>query len=292
MAQHQPGRAQAARVVCVIALLAVLLAGCQGSPPAAPRTASLRLAVAQSLETSGLLAATIPHFENEFGVTVDLKAVSRAEAFALGVAGEVDALWVNDPDGEQAFIAAGHGLERVPVMSSAFVLVGPLDDPAGVRGAGDIFEAFAMIADAEAPFVAIDDGAGAREQEAAIWAEAGLQPEGAWYQTGSDDLPAALRDIDARGGYSLWDRASFLALREHGSGLDILLEDYAALRTIYSVIAVNPAKHVGVNGPAAAHFVIWLTLEPTQFRIGTMTLDDKPAYFPEADAWQPTAAPD
>ncbi|MCZ7546174.1 MAG: hypothetical protein M5R40_22785 [Anaerolineae bacterium] len=100
------------------------------------------------------------------------------------------------------------------------------------------------------------------------------------------------RDIDARGGYSLWDRASFLALREHGSGLDILLEDYAALRTIYSVIAVNPAKHVGVNGPAAAHFVIWLTLEPTQFRIGTMTLDDKPAYFPEADAWQPTAAPD
>ncbi len=287
MSEPQPGRTRAIRAALVSALILLTLAtGCGGAERIPVRP--LKLAAARSLETSGLLDLTVPYFESEFGVPVEVHAVSLEEAFALGESGEVDVLWVNDPEAEESFVAAGYGLKRVPVMNSAFALVGPLEDPVEVRRAETIFEAFTKIAEVQAPFLLIDNGSGARTKEAAVWAEADVDPQGGWYEIAQDDLKTALGKADSRQAYVFCDRAGFLAHRGAAPSLDILFEDFDLLRNPYTAIAVNPAAHPQVNSGAAEHFLIWLTLETTRFRIGTTLIGGKQAYFPEGEEWGPT----
>ncbi len=151
-----------------------LAAGCAGGG------SQLILATTTSTQDSGLLDVLVPQFERQTGYAVKTIAVGSGAALRRGEEGEVDVVLAHSPDAEEAFMAAGHGVNRRLVMHNEFVIVGPAADPAGVRGLEDAAEAFRRIAEAEAAFLSRGDESGTHARELKIWDSADLSPSGGW----------------------------------------------------------------------------------------------------------------
>lgn len=181
-------------------------------------------------------------------------AVGSGEALALGRRGDVDLLLVHSPAAEHAFLAAGHGEERVPLMYSDFVVVGPPDDPAGIRRAGTATQALQAIAREGARFLSRGDSSGTHAREVEIWGSAGMSPAGRWYAESGQGQAQTLQIASERAAYTLTDRPTFLILRP-GLRLEILYEGDPALANLYSLIRVRRAR----DPEGAAHFARWLT---------------------------------
>jgi len=214
---------------------------------------TLTLASTTSTLDSGLLDALIPPFEKKFHCTVKIIAVGSGQAIRLGRDGNADVLLVHDREAEEKFVADGFGVERLDVMHNDFILVGPGNDPAGVRGlkAEDVFR---KIAAAAAPFASRGDDSGTHKKEQQLWRAAGLAPSGAWYLESGSGMEATLRIANEKRAYCLVDRATWMAHRGEIDALVTLVEGDARLFNPYSVIVVSPAKFSWVNAGLAARF--------------------------------------
>src|SRR5205807_1274086 len=125
------------RWLCVAAI--VVIAGCsRSSTPQA-----ITLATTTSTQDSGLLDVLIPLFREQTGIEVKVVAVGTGQALELGRRGDADVLLVHDPATEKQFMDQGFGVHRQAVMWNDFILVGPPDDPAGVKGLASVGKAFA-----------------------------------------------------------------------------------------------------------------------------------------------------
>ncbi|MEJ2485278.1 MAG: substrate-binding domain-containing protein [Anaerolineales bacterium] len=165
----------------LLLMIGMVLAGCAGSQveePAEPQV--LRLATTTSTDNSGLLGAILPDFEEQYNAQVDVIAVGTGQAIALGESGDVDVILVHARAREDAFVQEGHGTERSDVMYNDFILVGPIDDPAGVNGMALGKDALAAIAAAGATFASRGDDSGTHTKEKSLWESAGIsaQPGG------------------------------------------------------------------------------------------------------------------
>ncbi|WP_461395795.1 ABC transporter substrate-binding protein, partial [Deferrisoma sp.] len=226
-----------------LVLALALVAGRVGSAGAECR---IRMSTTTSTENSGLLARLLPPFEETWGCRVDVIAVGTGKALRLGANGDVDVVLVHARPAEDRFVAEGHGVNRRDVMHNDFVVLGPADDPAGVRGSGSAAEAFRRIARAGAPFVSRGDDSGTHKKELDLWAEAGVKPKGSWYKEAGQGMGAVLLMAQELRAYALSDRGTYLAMREKLS-LVVVHEGDPALANPYGIIAVNPAKYPHVN---------------------------------------------
>ena len=222
-------------------LVAVLLAaGCS------PGQKTLTLATTTSTQDSGLLDVLLPRFRARTGIEVKVVAVGTGQALELARRGDADVLLVHDPAAEQRFMDDGFGAGRREVMHNDFVLVGPADDPAGVKGQASVAEAFARIARRGSAFVSRGDESGTHQKEKAAWRQAGVEPRGDWYLRAGAGMGQVLRLAGEKRAYTLSDRGTFLALRG-GLDLAVLGEGDPLLVNPYHVIVVNPAKHPHVR---------------------------------------------
>ncbi|GAP63606.1 tungstate transport system substrate-binding protein [Ardenticatena maritima] len=262
-------------------LLGVLvLTACTG------RTAAQRdvlLATTTSTRDSGLLDVLIPRFEAQSGYRVKMIAVGTGAALQMGRDGNADVLLVHAPEAEEAFMREGHGMARFPVMHNDFVLVGPPDDPASIRGRS-IIAALQHIAAQGARFISRGDDSGTHKKERALWAEAGISPEGAtWYNETGQGMGATLTIASEKQAYTLADRGTFLAIR-NTLALDILVEGDRRLFNPYHVIIVSPTAHPNVNVEGARAFAAFLTTPDTQALIRTFGVETygEPLFIPDA----------
>lgn len=274
------------KTLTALALLALVLTACGSGPPAAPPR--LLLATTTSTQDSGLLDAILPVFEREYGVEVNVVAVGTGQALALGRDGNADVLLVHDPEQEEAFMAAGHGVRREDVMANDFVVLGPAGDPAGIGGMASAADAFRAIAAAGALFVSRGDSSGTHVKEMAIWAAAGVAPAGNWYISAGQGMGAVLTMADEMGAYTLSDRATYLARTAQGIRLQVLVEGDPALFNPYSVIAVNPAKGPHIQIDLANTFIEWLISLPAQEMIAGFGVEEfgAPLFVPNSGAWR------
>jgi tungstate transport system substrate-binding protein len=259
-------------------LLALLcLPACAGgSQPDA-----LRLATTTSTENSGLLDAVLPPFEKRFGIDVQVISVGSGKALKLGENGDVDVILSHAPHLEEAFVAAGDGVNRRSVMYNDFVVVGPPGDPAGLRASAGAADAFRRIAAAKATFLSRGDESGTHQKEKALWKAAGIEPAGDWYLSTGVGMGQLLLMADERRAYTLTDRGTFLAHRRRGD-LTILHEGDAMLRNPYTIMAVNPARHPDVRYLAAMQLIAWLTSPEGQRLIGEFHVDGNVLFHPVA----------
>jgi tungstate transport system substrate-binding protein len=105
-------------------------------------------------------------------------------------------------------LAEGFGVKRYPVMYNAFILVGPKDDPAGVKGK-DILTALQTIKAKTAPFISRGDRSGTNLTELALWKDVSIDiatDRGAWYREIGQGMGAALNMASASNAYVLSDR--------------------------------------------------------------------------------------
>lgn len=136
----------------------------------------LVLATTTSTADSGLLGHILPPFERAYNAEVLVIAVGTGQAIALGRKGDVDVVLVHARSREDRFVAEGHGVDRKSVMYNDFVVLGPEDDPAGIRGVEDVAAAFGRIARAGVTFVSRGDSSGTHDREMSIWQQAGVEP--------------------------------------------------------------------------------------------------------------------
>ncbi|HBD08366.1 MAG TPA: tungsten ABC transporter substrate-binding protein [Syntrophobacteraceae bacterium] len=251
---------------------------------AAPTSTSKDVILATTTSTvdSGLLDVLVPLFEKRTGYRVKTISVGTGQALAMGEKGEADVLLCHAPAAEKKLVDAGLVTDYQLVMHNDFVIVGPAGDPAGIKGKNSS-EAFRLIGQKEALFVSRGDDSGTNKQEKAIWKAAGLSPEGKWYQQSGQGMGATLLMASEKAGYTLTDRATYLAQKAN-IALTILSEGDRNLLNIYHVMQVNPAKFDRVNAAGAKAFVDFMVAADVQQTIGNFGRDKfgQPLFFPDA----------
>jgi tungstate transport system substrate-binding protein len=242
-------------------------------PPTVPANAALILATTTSTQDSGLLDVLVPLFEQKTGYKVQTVAVGSGAAMQMGQECNADVLLVHSPSAEKTFMVEGSGKDRELVMHNDFIIVGPTADPAAIKGmsAADAFKAIAAAGDAgKAVFIARGDKSGTSTKELGIWKTAGIDPvaaKPAWYIETGQGMGPSLKIASEKGGYTLTDRATYLA-NKGALQLDILAEGEKALLNIYHVITVNPEKCPKVNQDGATAFKNYMLAPETQAAIG------------------------
>lgn len=246
------------------------------------------LATTTSTQDTGLLDSLVPGFERQYGYRVKVVAVGTGQALALGARGDADVVLVHAPELEQRYLASGAFRNRRLVMSNDFVLVGPPDDPIALRQAGTLGGAMRRLGEGRAAFVSRGDSSGTHLLELRLWREAGVTPGGTWYLQAGQGMGATLRIASEKGGYTLTDRGTFLALRA-GLRLAVLFQDAPALLNVYHVLEVNPDRHARVNAEGGRAFAEYLVSPEVQGRIASFGTErfGQPLFRPRAGLPEP-----
>jgi tungstate transport system substrate-binding protein len=245
-----------------------------------PRT--LKLATTTSTENSGLLGFLLPVFESRYNLKVNVIAVGTGQALKLAENGDVDLVMVHAPSAEQKFVDAGFGVNRRPFMKNDFILVGPAEDPAGIKSAADLEQALAkLVADPKAVFISRGDESGTHIKEQFLWSETKLAMPGDRYLSIGQGMEAALRMADEKRAYTLADRGTYLALKDKLK-LAVVAEKDPRLDNPYAVIAVNPARFPDNNYMDAMLLIAWLTSPEGQQKIAAYQVGGEVLFFPTA----------
>jgi len=268
----------------IILLGVVTLLLISGTTRVRAQQKTIILATTTSTQDTGLLDVLIPIFEKKAGYFVKTIAVGSGQAMAMGQKGEADVLLVHSPAAEKKFVSEGYGINRRLVMHNDYIIVGPSEDTAKIKGLKSSSESFKKIASAKALFLSRGDNSGTHAKEKDIWKAAGINPEGEkWYQQTGLGMGQTLNVAAEKKGYTLADRGTCLALKKN-LGLDILVEGDAILLNIYHVIEVNPAKWRKVNAAGAKAFSDFMVAKETQDIIKTYGVEKfgSPLFFPDA----------
>jgi tungstate transport system substrate-binding protein len=263
-----------------VAAMTILFVGCVPSES----NQTLTLATTTSTRDSGLLDVLVPLFEEETGTQVKVVAVGTGQALELGRRGDADVLLTHAPAAEQQFMDKGHGHLRRAVMHNDFVLVGPASDPAKIRDAETISDAFRCLAETEAPFVSRSDDSGTHLKEKSIWRDAAIEPDGDWYVRAGAGMAAALRMASEKQAYTLSDRGTFLAQKPRLE-LTVVSQGDSLLYNPYTVIVVSSQTHPGVNQTAAEQFSDFLVSPKVMAIIRDFGVDrfGQPLFFPDEE---------
>jgi tungstate transport system substrate-binding protein len=280
----------------VISLLLVLMfafiTGCSSTngteqkSAAAPKkteeATDLILATTTSTQDSGLLDVLIPEFEKKNNYNVKTIAVGTGQALEMGTRGEADVLLVHAPEAEQKIVDSGDAINRQKVMYNDFILVGPAEDPAKVK-ALTVPEALKKIIESKAAFVSRGDDSGTHKKELELWKKSSLDPktlEAAYIEAGHG-MGATLQIASEKKGYTLTDRATFLAQQKNMPDTEILVEGDESLLNIYHVMQVNNEKHDKVNAEGAKAFVEFMINDDTKNLIKEFGVDKygEPLFF-------------
>jgi len=267
----------------------------------------LVLATTTSTENSGLLSYLHPDFEKKTGIRVKVIARGTGASLQLARDGNADIVLVHAPELERQFIAEGHGLSRHEVMYNDFVIIGPKDDPRGLRSAKTPGEALARVATGGGTFISRGDGSGTHVKEQELWGKTGLpleeksvtlfskgkkkeftsvRPSGRWYLSIGQGMGKTIIMATEKQAYTLADRGTFCAfsLAEPArTDLAIVHEGGPELFNPYGVIAVNPARHARVNQRAAQSYIRWITSAEVQELIGGYKVQGRVLFHPHAE---------
>ncbi|SOY90415.1 putative ABC-type tungstate transport system, periplasmic binding component [Cupriavidus taiwanensis] len=271
----QPLRHRARHVAVPLLCLGLLSAAQAGE---------IKLATTTSTENSGLLKHLLPRFEQKSGVTVKVIAVGSGKAMKMGEMGDVDVLLVHARKMEDAFVAAGYGVNRRDVMYNDFIVVGPASDPAGVKGGKDVLAGFRKLAASGIKFISRGDNSGTDVMEKGYWKQLGIEPKGQpWYVNAGLGMGEVLTMAAQMPAYTLSDRATYGAYRAK-TGLAIAIEGDPKMFNPYGIIAVNPARHPGINYKDAMKLVEWITSKEGQDAIAGYKVEGEQLFFPTAHA--------
>jgi len=240
---------------------------------------------------AGIVGLLEDEFEKETGIRV--RHVGSGTGAALNIArkGNVDLVLVHAKSLEEKFVQEGFGTERIDLMYNDFIIVGPSNDPAGIKGVKLAIEALKKISEKKVTFISRGDKSGTHVSEMGLWGKAGIKPSGSWYviyEKGAMGNVPTLRYTDEKNAYTVIDRATYLTLKGQIK-LDILVEKDEALLNYMTLIPVNPQKFPRVNYEDAMVFVKWLTSPKKGQRIIKDFGKDKygsPLFFPNSKEWR------
>ncbi|MET3842835.1 tungstate transport system substrate-binding protein [Bradyrhizobium sp. OAE829] len=245
---------------------------------------SILVASTTSTQDSGLFGHLLPMFKAKTGIDVKVVAQGTGQAIDTGRRGDADVLFVHAKAAEEKFLSEGFGVKRYPVMYNDFVLVGPKNDPAGIKDSKDIVAAFKALKDKGIDFISRGDKSGTHQAELNLWKVAGIDivtDKGPWYKEIGQGMGAALNTAAASNAYVLTDRATWLSFKNKGE-LVIEVEGDKRLFNQYGVMLVNPAKHPNVKKEFGQQFIDWLVSTEGQKAIADFKINGEQLFYPNA----------
>jgi len=260
-----------------------------------------------STQSSGLLGILLPEFKKDTGIGVKVIAKGTGAAIRDGMDGNVDVIFVHAKGREEQFVEDGFGTRRYPVMHNDFVLVGPREDPAGIRGETSAANALKKIAEKKSLFVSRGDDSGTHTKEQTLWSDSGIKlvvntrtivkkgkkkkitskwPAGSedWYLSIGQGMGKVLTYADEKQAYTLSDRGTYIKYKYGKTPpveLEVLVEGDKKLANPYGIIPVNPKKYPQVKYAMAMKLVRWITGPRGQQLIGEYRLEGKQLFYPD-----------
>jgi tungstate transport system substrate-binding protein len=244
------------RKLIVLTLLLVLI----GSTAAVAAETRIRMASTTSTQNSGLFDTILPLFEKKTGIKVNVVAVGTGASIEIGKRGDADVVFVHAKEQELKAVEEGFFVNRHDVMYNDFVVIGPLNDPAKIKGIKSATDAFKKIAESGSSFVSRGDKSGTNTKELSIWKKTGIEPAGQkWYLEVGQGMEKTQRIADEKRAYTLTDRGTWLATKDKDKlDMVVVLEGDPTLFNQYGVMAVNPEKFKTVKFKEAMEFVNWI----------------------------------
>ena len=246
----------------------------------------LLMATTTSTDNTGLLDYLAPKFKEASGIDLRWTATGTGKALKLAENCDVDVVLVHDPASEEKFVSDGFGIDRREIMFNDFVIIGPSQDPAVIKGK-TIKEAMNAIRTNKSFFISRGDDSGTHKKEISLWktANAAVPEKESWYiQTGQGMLQT-INIAEERNGYTLTDRATYFKYEDNMKGrppLIILIEGDPELINQYSVIAVNPKHCAKVKNDLAMKFIEWIAGAEGQKAVSDFKIGGKQLFTPNA----------
>jgi len=267
----------------------------------------IKMSTTTSTENSGLLNVLLPEFTKDTGLQVKVFAKGTGAAVRDGMDGNVDIIFVHDRKKEDKFMEEGYGAYRLDVMHNDFIILGPKDDPAGIKGMS-AEGAFKKIAESKALFISRGDDSGTHAKEQELWglAEVTLNTKktevikegkttnleyffpammGERYISIGQGMGKTLTFSEEKRAYTLADRGTYLEYRygrQQGLDLVILCEGDADLNNPYGIIPVSPKKYPDVRFEEADRLAKWIVSKKGQRIIADYKIAGHQAFFPDA----------
>lgn len=235
---------------------------------------------------AGIVGALEDAFKKKTGITVEHSGAGTGQALKMAETGKYDLLLVHARALEEKFVAEGYGTKRYDLMYNDFVILGPANDPAGIRGEKNAAAALRKIAQARSAFVTRGDKSGTHVKELEVWKKAGIEPKGTWYavfEEGAKGNAPTLAYANEKHAYTIMDRATYITMKPKIT-LQILVERDEVLLNYMTLIPVNPAKFPQVNHQGALQFIEWLQGKEAQIIIRDFGKDKygEPLFFPNS----------
>jgi len=272
------------RLLLALMCLALVVCLWPASSPAEEKL--LMMATTTSTDNTGLLDYLAPKFKEATGIELKWTATGTGKALKLGENCDVDILMVHAPAAEKKFVADGFGTDRREIMYNDFVIIGPAEDPAGIKGKS-IKETLQSIQTKQAVFASRGDNSGTHKMELSLWPAADLPvPEKeSWYVQTGQGMLATINIAAERSGYTMTDRGTYIKYEDNLKGnppLKILVEGDAALLNQYSVIAIAKKNCPQAKYDTAKQFIEWITGAEAQQLIKDFKILGKPLFTPNA----------
>ncbi len=266
----------------ILGLLALFIAS---FPSFGKDLPTLRLATGSPYEL-GLVGRLFDAFKKHSPCRLKVTKAGSGKSLKLLKSGKVDVVMVHAPYLELEAVREGWALDRTYIGANDFVIVGPKDDPAGIRSCEDVVCAYRKIAEKKAIFVSRGDNSGTHRKELHIWKMAGIEPKGSWYVVTHNFMMASLLKANRLGGYFMTDRSTYIVARKKHPELKlvILFEGDPVLINRYHALIGNPKVNPSVNYDLAKRFVEFLSGDEGQRIISTYGKDlfGSPLYFPRS----------
>ena len=241
----------------------------------------IRLSTTTSTDNSGLLAHLLPAFEAKYGAKVNVIAVGSGKALELAKNGDVDVTLVHARAAEDRFVAEGHAVARHDVMYNDYVIACPASDPARISGGKDVIAAFRAIATGTTRFVSRGDKSGTDIMEQSYWQAAGVKPAAPRYISAGLGMGEVLNMAAELQACTLSDRATFATYRAR-TKLAIVVQGDVRMYNPYGIMAVNPARHPGINAAGARQLIDWIVSPEGQARIASFRHGGQQLFFASA----------
>jgi tungstate transport system substrate-binding protein len=271
-------------LVLVLILATTVAVYLHGMAQHAARQRVVRCAVIGGMTMTGLWPEIAKMFEEQTGYHVEVIATGERPLLDKAIrAGKVDLLTMHSGDITTDIVADGIGVNMQPWTRNELVIVGPTNDPAGVRGMTNGAEALKKIALAQAKWVDFE-GIGSREMTHTLWRLAGVEPKGNWVI--KDDTVSkwnVLQFCRSNQAYVVVGYIPAMTGKMANTGMEILVKDDPAMRRPYIVMEANPQKFSDVNFAGARALEEFLLSPKVQNFLLTFGRDgtgNHPLFFP------------
>ncbi len=219
--------------VLLMASMGYAQPACTESYGAGPNTFSLATGSPGEL---GLLKALADEFARKNNTTLCWIKAGSGESMKFLKDKQVDMIMVHAPAAEKKAVEDGWATRRILIGSNEFYIVGPPEDPAGIKKAKTAAEAYALIANSQSKFFSRGDNSGTHKKEMDAWEKANIKPAGDWYVVTKDFMMATLKRADAEKGYFMTDSSTWVSVRNEMKNLQVLFRGDVFLVNTYHTL--------------------------------------------------------